>query len=133
MRKSRFSIRFAQDPLTLFLFSLVLMTTPLSWVVAWFVCVAVHELGHLLMAWLLSVRVYGMTLGIWGASIEMDVCRCRSGGGMSVAVYRKTVSSAGIICVLPNGLESIAFWSAGRSQDHSFDMADAQKNTLQTM
>ena len=72
MRKSRFSIRFAQDPLTLFLFSLVLMTTPLSWVVAWFVCVAVHELGHLLMAWLLSVRVYGMTLGIWGASIEME-------------------------------------------------------------
>lgn len=72
MREFRFRFCFDRNPLTLFFLSLVLLTVPISWVLAWVITAAVHELGHLLMAWLLSVRVYGMTLGAEGASIETE-------------------------------------------------------------
>ena len=72
MQGFSFKIRLDRNPCNLFLLCLILLTVPITWLFAWTISAAVHELGHLLMAWLLSVRVYGISLSTGGASIETE-------------------------------------------------------------
>lgn len=70
MPKFRFEFRLAQEPWIYFILCLALLITPITWLFAWCISVAVHETGHLLMTKVLSVPVYGLTLGINGARIH---------------------------------------------------------------
>ena len=63
-------IRFYTAPGIYFLLALMLMILPVSWVTAWLVSICVHEAGHLLAAWMLSVPVRKISVGVFGAKIE---------------------------------------------------------------
>ena len=86
MHSSRFELRLAEEPWAFFVICLVVLLIPIWWVLAWLVSMVLHELGHLMMAKLLSVPVYGMTVGITGARIHtapMDPGKeflCAAGG-----------------------------------------------------
>ena len=70
MRGSRFEIRFPLDSGSLILLCLTILIVPISWMLAWFFSVAVHELGHLLMIRFLKIPVYSIRLGLNGARID---------------------------------------------------------------
>lgn len=70
MQGLRFEFCSTQEPWIYLILSLVLLTAPISWIVAWIISVVFHETGHLLMAKLLSVPVYGMRMGVMGAKID---------------------------------------------------------------
>lgn len=72
MGQSRFEVHFVRSPLTLILTCLAILMIPVTWIAAWLVSTAVHELAHLLMALLLSVNVHGMTIDAGGAVIETE-------------------------------------------------------------
>lgn len=71
MQSSRFELRLAEEPWAFFIICLVILLAPLWWVLSWLFSVVLHELGHLMMAKILSVPVYGITIGISGARIDM--------------------------------------------------------------
>lgn len=52
------------------LLAVSLLVFPLPWVVAWLLAVLVHELSHLLAAWLSGAPVLGISLGGGGMEIK---------------------------------------------------------------
>ena len=70
MPGSRFEIRVPPGPGVWFLICLILLTVPVTWLLAWIISVSIHELGHLAMIRLLGIPVYGIELGFTGARIH---------------------------------------------------------------
>lgn len=59
-------------PSAVLLLALAVLLLPLQWVAAWCISTLVHELGHLLAAWALGIRVHGIELGPGGARIHTE-------------------------------------------------------------
>ena len=70
MPGSRFELRLDVKPWMSVLLCILLLTLPVTWLAAWLVSVAVHELGHLLMLRILSIPVYAVIVGLGGIRIE---------------------------------------------------------------
>ena len=72
MRASWFEWDLSARGYSAFLLAVVLLTVPLTWIISWCISVAIHELGHLLMLWLLGVKIQGIRFGFKGALIYTE-------------------------------------------------------------
>ena len=61
------------DPKTYVLGAFLLLSVPLDWLMGGMVAAVVHELIHLAAIWLLGGQVYGVRIGLGGATIDFEI------------------------------------------------------------
>ena len=83
-------------PHVCFSLAIIVLVVPLRWVLAAIVASAVHELSHWLALRLCQVRIYSVTVGLFGAKIETEPiselkeCVCAAAGplgGMFLVLF----------------------------------------------
>ncbi len=90
--------RFIIAPHVCIILAVIVLVVPLRWVLAAMVASAVHELSHCFALRLCNVRIYSVTVGLFGAKIETEpmtefkesVCAAAGplGGALLIAFFR---------------------------------------------
>lgn len=50
----------------------VFLLLPFKFIAAWLLSILIHELSHIFMLWILRVKIYKITFGAFGASIDTE-------------------------------------------------------------